>query len=74
VAVLRKLASVDHAYSHFRITLHAYECAFRGGRIRLDGCDAFRWITAADLDKYAFPGADRKIIRMLTERSEGGFS
>jgi A/G-specific adenine glycosylase len=74
VAVLRNLASVDHAYSHFRITLHAYECAFRGGRIRLDGCDAFRWITAADLDKYAFPGADRKIIRMLKVRSEGGFS
>lgn len=63
------LVSVKHAYSHFRITLHALECRYVGGKIRLLGCDDYRWITPRDLEKFAFPAADRKIIKVLKEGS-----
>jgi A/G-specific adenine glycosylase len=62
------LTSVEHAYTHFRITLHAFECRYRGGRIRLIGIDAYRWILPRDLDKFALPAADHKIIALLKNR------
>jgi A/G-specific adenine glycosylase len=67
VRVGRPLASIRHAYTHFKITLHVFECEFKGGRIRLNGCDDAVWVKAAELDRYAFPGADRKVIQQLKE-------
>ncbi len=67
------LVSVKHAYSHFRITLHVFRCMYAGGRIQLRECADYRWITAADLDGYAFPAADRKVIQILIERESGGW-
>jgi A/G-specific adenine glycosylase len=69
-----RLISVKHAYTHFRITLHVFECAYKGGSLRLRGCDDYRWISPEQLDRYAFPGADRKVIRLLRAKKTGGFS
>ncbi|MDM7925588.1 MAG: A/G-specific adenine glycosylase [bacterium] len=66
IRVLRKLVSVNHAYTHFRITLHAFECLAGAGRVRPLACDDFKWITSRELDRYPFPGADRKIIALLS--------
>jgi A/G-specific adenine glycosylase len=65
VEVQTLLTSVEHAYTHFRITLHAFECRYRGGRIQCIGIDAYRWILPGDLDKFALPAADHKIIMLL---------
>lgn len=62
------LISVKHAYTHFRITLYVFDCQYVSGKIRLQGCDDYRWITAAELDDYAFPGADRKVIQLLESK------
>ncbi|MDP1990070.1 MAG: A/G-specific adenine glycosylase [Syntrophales bacterium] len=66
------LTSVDHAYTHFRITLHAFECRYRGGPIRLIGIDDYRWIRPRELDGFALPAADHKIIDLLKSRKYGG--
>jgi A/G-specific adenine glycosylase len=66
------LTSVEHAYTHFRITLHAFECRYRGGRIRLIGIDDYRWILPGELDEFALPAADHKIIALLKNRKYGG--
>ncbi|MBU2261259.1 MAG: A/G-specific adenine glycosylase [Proteobacteria bacterium] len=66
------LTSVEHAYTHFRITLHAFECRYRGDRIRLIGADAYRWILPRELDRFALPAADHKIIALLKSRKYGG--
>ena len=42
VQVGRKLVEVDHAYSHFKITLHAYECAYQSGKVRALGVKRMR--------------------------------
>ncbi len=67
IRVGRPLVSVRHAYTHFKITLHVFECRFIRGKIRLIGCDDAAWVTAADLGRYAFPGADRKVIEQIKE-------
>ncbi|MBU1184217.1 MAG: A/G-specific adenine glycosylase [Proteobacteria bacterium] len=66
------LTSVEHAYTHFRITLHAFDCRYRGGRIRLIGADDYRWILPRELDGFALPAADHKIIDLLKSRKYGG--
>ncbi|MHC4520399.1 MAG: A/G-specific adenine glycosylase [Planctomycetota bacterium] len=65
--VKRQLATVDHAYSHFRIRLHAFECAYVSGEVRCLHCTDFKWVRPADLRRYAFPSANSKIIRVLRE-------
>jgi A/G-specific adenine glycosylase len=54
--------SVRHAYSHFRVTLHSFDCDAPAGRVRALGADAFRWVTPAELADYPFPSGSRRII------------
>ena len=60
------LLSVDHVYSHFSITLHAFAARYRRGRPRAVGCSDWRWIDPLELDDYALPRADRRIIEHLS--------
>ena len=64
------LISVDHAYTHFRITLHVYWCRYLSGLIRNLGIADHKWITAEELRSYAFPAADRKVIEKLEQIKE----
>jgi len=64
---------VKHAFTHFKITLHAYECQYIGSS---DGSDApqaieakdWAWVTEEELDTYSFGKADREVIKALHER------
>lgn len=60
-----KLAVVDHAYSHFSVTLHAIQCRLTGGRLAPKAAQAIRWVRPADLKRYPFPAANRKIFPAL---------
>jgi len=63
--------SVKHAYTHFKITLHAFHCTYIEGEIQLIECDDYRWISPKEFEKYAFPAADRKIIEELGSDNRG---
>ena len=67
IRVTRLLVTVDHAYSHFRIRLHAFVCDYVSGTPRCGSCTDLKWVRPADLDRYAFPAANVKIIRALRE-------
>ncbi|MHC4561174.1 MAG: A/G-specific adenine glycosylase [Planctomycetota bacterium] len=60
-------ATVQHAYSHFRITLQAVVCRHVRGRPRAIGCEAVRWVAMDDLGDYAFPRANQKVLAKLKE-------
>jgi A/G-specific adenine glycosylase len=66
IAVGKEFAVIDHAYSHFKITMHAFRCRWVSSRPRAIGCAAWKWITPRELAQYAFPAANRKIIAELT--------
>jgi len=65
VRVDERLMELQHAYTHFRITLHIYHCRHVGGRPRAIDCAEWRWVSPGDLDAYAFPKADRRILDRL---------
>jgi A/G-specific adenine glycosylase len=67
VAVGPRLVSCDHAYSHFRVTLHAFQCSGPRGRPRPAQANACRWVSVAQLASYPFPAGSLKIMRALAE-------
>ena len=69
VRIRRALVTARHAYTHFRVTLHAFECDHVSGRPRPTAADAWTWVRPDDLDDYAFPGGSRKIIDALRSAS-----
>jgi A/G-specific adenine glycosylase len=60
-------AEIPHAFTHFRITVHAGHAAYRGGEPQRLGVADFAWVTVDDLDRYAFAATDRQIIGHLRE-------
>lgn len=70
VEVGELLTVVKHAYTHFRITLHAFRCRLVAGEPRCLDCAAFRWVTFAELDALPMSVADRKVAQVLCSGSE----
>jgi A/G-specific adenine glycosylase len=69
IRVRDALASVDHAYTHFRITLHAFQCARGNGKPRAIGCREYQWVKMDRLDDFPFSRADRKVIEAIREKN-----
>ena len=65
IKVGQLVALVKHTYTHFRITLHAFECRWQRGHPCAIGVSDWRWVTLEELDNFAFAVTDRKIIRAL---------
>jgi A/G-specific adenine glycosylase len=61
------VTSIKHAYTHFRITLHAFHAQHLSGQPQHLGVANHAWVTLADLDHYAFAVTDRKIIAALID-------
>ncbi len=59
--------SVKHAYTHFRITLHAFHAFHRKGIPQHLGVADHAWVTLPELNQYAFAVTDQKIIANLQE-------
>ncbi len=57
--------ALDHAYSHFRITLHLFHCDAPDGAPQALGCESPRFVPVRDLDRYPFPRANRRALDTL---------
>lgn len=53
---------VDHAYSHFRVTLHFHEAEYLSGQARPRASSEVRWVAPGELGDYAFPSASHGIV------------
>ena len=65
VTIKKAFISVKHAYTHFRMTLHAFHCEWRGGEPQALGCPGWRWVSRDRLTDLPFSKADRKIMDRL---------
>jgi A/G-specific adenine glycosylase len=61
VGVGALLMVVEHAYTHFRMSLHVYHGRLESGWPRAIDCAAWAWIGPEDLDRYPLSTADRAI-------------
>lgn len=71
VAIGELFAVVKHAFTHFRITLHAFNCRYHddSGEPEALGVADWAWVMPDDLDRYAFGKADRQVIAHLRSRN-----
>jgi A/G-specific adenine glycosylase len=61
VAVGEEVGVFKHAYSHFRVVLHAFECEIVGGEPRPLASDGLEWVQVDRLEEYAMGKIDRMI-------------
>ncbi|MGV8058244.1 MAG: A/G-specific adenine glycosylase [Smithellaceae bacterium] len=64
-----QLASVDHAYTHFRITLQAFECRLLKGTPRALECQNWQWASPCDLKKLPLSKIDRMILEAISTKN-----
>ena len=65
VRIAERVTSVEHAYTHFRITLHGFRCSWRRGKPKALGCSHWKWVGMHGLSNFPFSKADRKVISAL---------
>ncbi|MFN8377701.1 MAG: A/G-specific adenine glycosylase [Anaerolineae bacterium] len=61
---------VRHAFTHFSITLHTFNCRYLSGDPQPLGVQAFNWVEPGQLAAYAFGKADRQVITHLRSRRD----
>lgn len=67
VQVREKIMAVPHAYTHFKITLHAFHCDYVSGTPEPKGCEGWCWTMPDDLAQYAFPKANKRVLDVLVQ-------
>lgn len=65
VEVFSKFQELKHAYSHFKITLHAFWCRILNGTPQPRSSQEIKWVSLDKIDKYPFPKANKTLIEGL---------
>lgn len=61
IRVGNALGNYHHSYTHFRITLHAFECKLTNGKPKAIEVDRFVWVVPAAMNDYPMGKVDRLI-------------
>jgi A/G-specific adenine glycosylase len=66
---LKKIATISHSFTRYRITLHCYHCRLQGSDTGpvLHAAQEYRWADPDELENFAFPAPHRRLIHRLAE-------
>ncbi|MHA2620113.1 MAG: A/G-specific adenine glycosylase [bacterium JZ-2024 1] len=68
VRIGKPLLETSHRYTHLKVHLTFLEAVLVKGPIKPGrGCSAWRWVRHEELKRFAFPAADKAVIRLLTQ-------
>lgn len=67
VEVFDKFKQLNHAYSHFKITLHAFWCTIKSGTPKPIAGKELLWVSLSEIDRFPFPRANKALIEELQE-------
>lgn len=67
IAVEEAFMRIDHAYTHFKVTLNVHHCRYVSGEPTPIECDEIKWVTLDELHQYPFPKANIQIIEALQQ-------
>ena len=65
IEVGQHLITIDHTYTHLRVTLTVHHCRHLSGEPQPIECDEIRWVTLDEIDEFTFPKANEQIIAAL---------
>ena len=59
------ISFVSHPYERYVVDLYLYECHITSGEPSSLAVNAFKWVTSAEFDQYAFTPADEASMNKL---------
>lgn len=59
------VATVKHAYTHFKVTLNVYKCVVSKGTPKAKLHSELRWASPQEFESFAFPKANHKFLALL---------
>lgn len=65
VVVKERVIHVEHSYVDYDIDFRVYRCELLGGDVKHLRVHDHRWVLPSELDRYEFPAADEKTMRLL---------
>ena len=65
ITVGGQVTTVEHAFTHFRMTLYVFHARIRSGSPQAVDVVDWRWVTLDEVERYPCPVADRKIVGAL---------
>ncbi|NJM72920.1 MAG: 8-oxo-dGTP diphosphatase MutT [Scytonema sp. RU_4_4] len=65
IEVGKHLVTIDHTYTHLRVTLTVHNCRYVAGTPQAIECEEIRWVSLDELEQYTFPEANTQIIAAL---------
>ena len=73
ILIGRSLGIYQHAYTHFKITLHAYQCSLaEDAHPKNLASERLQWVRLGDLSSFPMGKVDRQIAeRLVMEESDG---
>lgn len=74
VQVQNAIAVLQHAYTHFRVTLHVYRCHWIDGKLSSQGNSSPRWVSLQQLPDYPMGKLDRQIAQRLLDSQNNNAS
>jgi len=69
IEVGSRLITIDHAYTHFKVTLNVFNCTHLSGEPQPLESDEVKWVTLDEIDEYPFPKANSQIIEALKQQA-----
>jgi 8-oxo-dGTP diphosphatase len=60
-----QISSVSHAYDHYTVELHLYDCRITQGEPSAVNVHQFRWVESEDFDRLPFTPADEASMSKL---------
>ncbi|NJM96227.1 MAG: A/G-specific adenine glycosylase [Phormidesmis sp. RL_2_1] len=70
IEVGSRLITIEHAYTHFKVTLNVFNCRHLSGEPQPIECDEVKWVTLDEIDEYPFPKANGKIIEAMRQQAQ----
>jgi len=67
IDVGRRMASVDHDYPGFGITLNLFECSVSPGADPPPSGHHIRWVLGSELHRFTMPEADARLVEQLAD-------
>lgn len=71
VFVAKPFMKLDHTYSHFKITMHAFLCEIENGVPEAKDSQEVRWVSIDELEHFPFPKANRRLTEKLMDWDKG---
>jgi A/G-specific adenine glycosylase len=67
ISIGGSLGSFSHAYTHYQVTVHAFECRATQGELKMWGHSELRWVKPDSLKNFPMGKVDREISKVVAQ-------